>query len=61
MGVGLLELDLKAQPTGNNPRISICEIKKAGSPMYLVSKYKFSLKSCNTTIVLRMITVCIYM
>ena len=30
MGVGLLELDLKAQPTGSNPRISICEIKKQG-------------------------------
>ena len=25
-GVGLLELDLQAQPTGSNPRISICEI-----------------------------------
>ena len=24
--VGLLELDLQAQPTGSNPRISICEI-----------------------------------
>ena len=25
-GVGLLELDLQAQPIGSNPRISICEI-----------------------------------
>ena len=56
--VGLLELDLLTQPTGSNHRISIWEIKEE-SPMYLGSKYKFSLKSCNTTIVLRIITVCI--
>ena len=43
--VGLLNLDLQAQPTGINPRISICEIK-AASPMYLGSKYKFSLNYC---------------
>ena len=56
--VWLLELDLQAQPTGSNPRISICEIK-ATSPMYLDPKYKFSLKTCIPTIVLRMIIVCI--
>ena len=43
--VGLLNLDLQAQPTGINPRICICEIK-AASPMYLGSKYKFSLNYC---------------